>query len=479
MSQVTVLRGLSWAVVWDPDKGRHVYRQGVDVAFANGVISAIQSRYVGAFDRELDGSDCLLLPGWINIHSHPSSEPLRKGITDEILSPGFHHSSLYEFLNVFDNDSAGRIASLKVALAELLLSGCTTVSDLSSPYEGWIETLVESGIRAVVAPGFRDARWFTRDGYSLEYEWDQSRTGRAFAQAVQIIEDVERHPNSLLTGMLYPAQVDTCTPETLRDSFELSVEKGIPWQIHAAQSVIEFHEVFRRYGKTPIQWLEQLGVLGPNTIVGHGIFLDHHPWLHWTSNVDLPLLAERQVSVAHCPTVFGRRGIALRTFGDYLRAGVNLGIGTDTYPHNFLDEVRSALNFARVIGESVADVKTSDVFNAGTVGGATALGRRDLGRISVGARADFSLVDLNNLHMKPMREPIRSLVYVALERAVRDVYVDGKCVVRDGKVLTFDHMAAAVELEEAQQRSLARVPDQDWAGRKHDELSPMVFSLEK
>ena len=67
-----------------------------------------------------------MIPGLVNVHSHPASEPLRKGITDETRSPGFHHSSLYEFLSVFDNDEAGRIAALKVAVSELLMSGCTT-----------------------------------------------------------------------------------------------------------------------------------------------------------------------------------------------------------------------------------------------------------------------------------------------------------------------------------------------------------------
>ena len=82
---------------------------------------------------EIDGRDRLVMPGLVNIHSHPTSEPLRKGITDEIRSPNFHHSSLYEFLTVFNNDAAGTAPCVKVALAELLRSGCTTVVDFSPP----------------------------------------------------------------------------------------------------------------------------------------------------------------------------------------------------------------------------------------------------------------------------------------------------------------------------------------------------------
>src|SRR5688500_17920150 len=91
-----------------------------------------------------------------------------------------------------------------------------------------------------------------------------------------------------------------------------------------------------RHGKTPAQWLDALTVLDGEPLLGHPIFLDHHPWLQWSARRDLDLIAERGASVAHCPTVFVRRGITLRTFGAYLRAGVNVGIGTDTYPHDFL-----------------------------------------------------------------------------------------------------------------------------------------------
>ena len=218
----------------------------------------------------------------------------------------------------------------------------------------------------------------------------------------------------------------------------------------------------RRHGKTPIRFMHDTGVLGERTIIGHGIFLDHHPWLHWTSGEDLSLLADAGVNLAHCPTVFARRGITLRTFGEYLRRGINLGMGTDTYPHNFIEEMRAAAYYARVIAESVDDLHTSDVFDAATVGGARALRRDDIGRLAPGCRADVVLVDIGDPSMMPLREPLRSLIYVAADRAVRDVYVDGRQVVADGEVLTMNYAAASRLLQDAQQRSLARTPALDW-----------------
>ena len=187
------------------------------------------------------------------------------------------------------------------------------------------------------------------------------------------------------------------------------------------------------------------------------------------------ILRDSETTVAHCPTVFMRRGISLHSFGDYRRAGINVGIGTDTYPHNFLEEMRSVGNFARIAMESVDDLDTRDVFEAATVGGATALGRKDIGRLARGCKADFVLVDLKDPSMMPLREPLRSLIFVAADRAVRDVYVDGEKVVADGKALNIDLQSVSEALEAAQKRSIEQVSNRDWAGRSAEEMAPMVL----
>ncbi len=475
MTAATVIRNADWIVAWNEAKSTHVYLRDGDVAFAGSEIVSVGGRYEGEVATEIDGRRLMVMPGLVNIHTHPTSEPLRKGLTDETRSPGFWHSSLYEFLTVFTNARDGNIAVMQVAMAELLKSGVTTVADLSIPFEGWLDTLAESGIRAVAAPMFRDARWYTTDGHSLQYDWDKGAGREAFAEARRQIDLANQHPSGRLSGMVSPAQVDTCSPELIQEAYGYARERNLPFQIHAAQSVTEFHEMIQRHGKTPIRWLHDIGGLGPYSIIGHGIFLDHHPWLHWTTREDLDLLAECGATVAHCPTVFLRRGITLRTLGSYIRAGVNMGIGTDTYPHNFLEEMRSAANHARAIAGTVDDLETFDVFNAATLGGAKALRRDDIGRLRTGAKADIVLVDLDHPAMMPVREPLRSLIYVAADRAVRDIYVDGQLVVESGVPLHIDLAAASQALEDAQQRSIAGVPDRDWAGRTADELAPMVL----
>jgi 5-methylthioadenosine/S-adenosylhomocysteine deaminase len=107
--------------------------------------------------------------------------------------------------------------------------------------------------------------------------------------------------------------------------------------------------VQRRQGMTPVQWLDEVGALHERSIIGHGIFLDHNPWVHWPTRKNLGLLANKGATVAYCPTVFGKRGINLRSFGEYKRNGINLGIGTDTYPLNFIEEMRNAVYLARAV----------------------------------------------------------------------------------------------------------------------------------
>lgn len=170
-----------------------------------------------------------------------------------------------------------------------------------------------------------------------------------------------------------------------------------------------------------------------------------------------------------------RRGIALQTFGGYLKAAIKMGIGTDTYPHNPLEEMRNVGTVARAVAGTVDDLNTSDIFNAATIGGANALKCDDIGRLAVGAKADLVLVDLKASSMMPVREPLRFLVFVAGDWAIHDVFVDGECVVTDGKVMTMDMESVLEALQEAQARSMSSIPDLDWAGRSAEKLSPMVF----
>jgi cytosine/adenosine deaminase-related metal-dependent hydrolase len=471
----TVIRGAELVVAWDASAKQHIYLPDADVAFRDGVLTFVSRGYDGPADEVIAGKGLMVMPGLVNIHSHPSSEPMNKGLIDEIGSPGLYNSSLYEFMPIFRADAEAVPDCVRVALSELLLSGVTTVADLSMAHPGWLDLLAESGLRVCMAPMFRSARWFTKNGHVVEYEWDEAAGEKAMAEALDLIERAEQHECGRLFGMVVPAQIDTCSDTLLKESFEEAKKRGLSWQVHAAQSVVEFHEITRRHGKTPIGWLDSMGLLSERSIIGHGIFLDDHPSTRWHTETDLKRLAETGTTVAHCPTVFARRGITLKHFGRYKRNGVNMGVGTDTYPHNMLDELRLVAYLARTQAADPRSMTTTELFDAATVGGAKALGREDIGRLAPGCRADLVLVDAEHPMMRPGRDPVRSLIYAAGDRALQSVYVDGRKVVENGEVLTMDYRQAAAHLHEAQKRIVDRAPAQDWAHRPVDQITPPTF----
>ena len=418
------------------------------------------------------------MPGLIDIHAHPEHEPLYRGVREEHGLRNMYMTGLFERSQAFTApDNEARAASAEFAYCELLLSGVTSLVDISPAWDGWIDLFASSGMRGFLAPGYASARWLLANDFELRFAWDDERGREGFKTALALIDQAVRHPSGRLSGVVSPMQIENCTAELLRDSRDAARERGVPLTVHIAQSVLEVQEMIRRHGKTPVQWAHDIGILGPDTILGHALFLDSHSWVRWWTKTDLALIADTGSSVAHCPTPFARYGQVMENFGDYLRAGVNMGLGTDTTPHNLVEEMRKAAILARIAARDVAAVTTADLLHAATVGGAKALMREDLGRIAVDKKADLVVVDLTVAQMIPARDPLRSFVYHAADRAVRDVFVDGRQVVAEGKVVTLDQAAASERLVQAQRRMLAAAPQRDYRGRTAAEIVPLSLPL--
>jgi len=472
----TRIRGADWIVGWDGT--RHVYLRNADVVFADDRIVHVGRGHDGPVDREIDGAGFMVLPGFVNLHTHPASEPLNKGYMEELGSRKLYMGGYYEYASViFWGDDEAKQAATEVAYCELLKSGCTTVCDLSRVWPGWLDLADRSGLRLWLGPMYRNGRPYTPDGNKVLYEWDEAAGAALFRESLDLVDAAERHPNSRLSGMIMPAQTDTITEGMLRDSVDAARERGLVLQIHGAQNWIEFHEMTRRHGITPVEFMAKMGLLNPRSVLAHAIFIDKHPTIQWWSENDVDILASSGVTVAHCPTVYSRRTYVLHHFGRYLKAGVKMAMGTDTYPHNMVEELRWASVLCKVVARDVGAVTTAELFHAATVGGANALGRDDLGRLAPGAKADLVMVDMNHWAMRPGREPLRCLVFSAGERPVRHVFVDGRQVVADGTVLTIDHDDALTRLAAGQQRMERDVPSRDWAGRTAEEASPLALPV--
>jgi 5-methylthioadenosine/S-adenosylhomocysteine deaminase len=474
---VTVIRDAAWLIAWDEDRSGHVYRRNSDIAFSSAGILSIGNRYEGHADEQISGQSLMVMPGLINVHCHSGDEPIAKGLFEDVGTAALWGNALYEYSTLVDSDADAKAACQTVMLADLMRSGVTTLLDIAAPHVAWLPLAAQSGARVYLAPGFREARWQVVDGHRLDYVWDAALGRERYAEALAFADHARSHPSGRIDVVMAPSQIETCSEELLQEAVAEARKRRMRITIHAAQTMAEHEELLRRSGETAPAMLERLGILGPDLILGHCIFLDHHSWTRQRSRDDLGRLARSGTSVAHCPVTFARSGMVLESLGAYRRAGVNVGIGTDSYPFNMLEEMREAMICSRVAGRNVFDLDTATLFSAATSGGARALGRTDIGRLAEGAKADLVLVDLNHPAMQPVHDPLRNLIHCAAERAVRNVYVDGRAVVKDGRVVHLDRDGAVRELQDAQQRACRRAEANDPRRRSLRELAPHSLEI--
>jgi 5-methylthioadenosine/S-adenosylhomocysteine deaminase len=453
--------------------GGHALLEHGCVVVEDDRIVHVGPRWDGPAEATIDAADQLLIPGFITLHSHLTNSPLTKSFLEDRGNPFHYMSGLYEFLAVTDPAPEEALVSARASLAEMLRSGITTVVELGGPAAEEIVALAgRLGIRAYVAPMYRSGRWYTPDGRRVLYEWNADGGLPGLERAVEFIRAHRGAHGGRVQSLLGPAQIDTCTPELLRRTAEAAEALDVPVTIHAGQAVIEFQEITRRHGLTPVEFLGEVGLLSRRLTIGHCLFVSGHPQLGFPNGRDLELLAASGATVAHCPWVFGRRGIVMHSYPRYRRAGVNVALGTDTFPQDMLHEMRVAAVLGKVVEGDPRVATARDVFESATLAGARALGRDDLGRIAPGAKADLVLVNLRTLGMAPVRDPIKNLVFSATRQDVGTVMIDGQVVVSGGRVLGLDEAELARELQWAAERLWKRAPERDWAGRSMDRISP-------
>lgn len=474
------IRNVSWAVVQDGDARRHVYRRDVDLHLADGRVTEITpagARPAEANEPAIDGRGLLALPGLVNIHSHPTTEPGYRGVREDHGVPEQQMTGLIERLQAFRLGDDGRQAAAVMSYSEMLRAGTTTACDITVPFEGWLETMARSGMRFYAGPTFASARWGMSSPQTVTWNWDEAAGHAAFEKAKTVMDEAEAHNSGRLDALVFPAQIDTVTPELFASARAHAEASGRRFSTHIAQSVVEVREMIRRHNTTPVQWAQAQGLLKDDTILAHCILLDDHPQINWHTRRDLDLIAESGAAVAHCPQPFARYGLAMDHIGRYRQRGVTVGLGTDCAPHNLIEEMRLAIVAGRLMSGTVASLDTGGAFEAATLGGAKALGRDDLGAIAPGKAADIVLVDLAHPLMQPARDPLRSFVFHAADRAVRTVLVDGEIVLDDGTPLHLDPTAAMERLAEAQARMLRDSVKLDYRNRPGDEIAPLSLPL--
>ncbi len=391
-------------------------------------------------DHVLDASGQLVLPGLVNCHHH-----LDQTLTRNLYAG--QNAELFDWLRAHYSiwarrtPEASRTATL-VGLAELALSGCTTVFDHAYLFRNGCRIDDQIGAAAEIGVRFMASRGSMSLGVSL----GGLPPDTCVESEPDILADSERviaryhdpRPGALLRIVLAPCSPFSVTPGLMRDSASLARAHGVRLHTHLCETADEEDYTLKHHGVRPIDYMQTLGWMADDVWFAHAVHVN---------DAEIGLLADYGTGVCHCPTSNMRLASGIAPFRKYLAAGVHVGLGVDGSASNdgsnMLAEARQAMLLARLnlaLAPEAGRVWTSarEVLEVATIGGASVLGRDDIGALEAGRCADFFTLDLNTVgYAGGLSDPVAACVFCAPAPA-RHTYVHGRPVVTDGRVATVD-----------------------------------------
>src|SRR5882762_7836950 len=249
-------------------RGHRLLRDGTVIVDGNRIISVgpRQAAPAEGLAETIDARDSILTPGLISTHAHIGGSPLDRSFIEDRGNAQFWYSGLFEMLPVrsLAQDEEGGRACVDFSMAELLRGGVTTVMEIGGLGEYVVERAAHYGLRVYMGLTFRSGQWLTRDGRRVVWEWDEEAGRQGLRRALEFLDKHDGAHGGLVRCYFSPAQVDTCTGDLLREAKRRADDAQRPFTLHTSQSVVEFNEMLQRHGKTPVAWLEELGVLGEN-----------------------------------------------------------------------------------------------------------------------------------------------------------------------------------------------------------------------
>ncbi|MDK3018870.1 amidohydrolase family protein [Pseudodonghicola flavimaris] len=405
-------------------------------------IAAVSESRPASADLVLDRPGRFVLPGMMNLHNHCFSEAIARSHAEDGVSRRNDQSIVYTVLLPLSKTGAElltpeeRLAVARMGVVQLLLGGASSVMEpFRNTLPEMFDAAAELGIRFWGAPYLFSASDPKAGAEGVEYH-SQSAAGTdnaADLRAWNALYDRWQGVDGGRIGLaMSPHATDTCDPDLLRAAAARARELGAPITIHLAQSAGEVATIGQRWqGRTPAEYLDWLGVLGPDLLAAHCVY---------SSAEDLALMRAREVTVMNCPRVFARTG-KTAAFSRFEAAGVRTMVGTDGYNMDLLGELGAAAIVSKTSAGDARSASSPALLHAVTGAGAVALGRPDLGTITPGAKADLTVVDMSHPHLQPHYDPVRSLIALANRANIDSVIVDGRLLVDQGRLTLVDSAA--------------------------------------
>lgn len=418
---------ISGGTVVTMDKGRAIYNDGA-IAVVGDAIAAIGPRpeveHAYHARQTIDASGKLVLPGFINGHTHVPMT-LFRGLHDDVTLDDWLRKYIFpaEAKNV--NEEFVRWGT-RLAAAEQIRSGVTTFADMYYFEDAIAQETKAAGMRGVLGETFLD---FPAP--------DNKSEAAMLAYTEKFLQKWQG--DALIHAAPAPHSIYTCSAKTLQDAAALARKYHSPILIHVAEMKKEWEDSEKQNGTSPVQYLEKLGILGEDVVAAHCIYVD---------DADRKTLAERHVGCVHNPSSNMMLASGVSPVPEMRAAGVAVGLGTDgpAGSNNDLDlmeEMDLAAKLAKVTKMNPLALNAPAVVEMATIEGARALHmEKEIGSLEKGKKADIILISLDEPNAVPMYDTYAQLAYALKASDVETVVVGGRVVMRDHKLMTVDEKQA-------------------------------------
>ena len=398
-------------------------------------------------DKILSCENCVVLPGFIQTHIH-LSQTLFRNTAENLSLLDWLMQRILPFEAAHDAESIA--ASTELAIAELFLSGTTTVLTMEAARhtDSLLDVVERSGIRAIVGKSLVDRPVGIAN-------FSESRED-AIADVLRLKKAWHGRDDGRIEICLAPRFVLGCSESLLHDVVNIAAQENLRIHTHASENDLETQQVRDETGLGNIEYLHSLKLLGPSTFIAHCIHLDPS---------EIELIAQTGTHVLHCPTANLKLGSGIAPIPEMLEKKVSVTLGSDGAPCNNTLDIFREMSLAVLIQSGrlgVGRLNASDVLEMATRKAAEALGKeREIGTLEAGKLADVVVFDLNRPNTCPAQDIVAAIVHSSTPQNVRDVFVNGRCVVRDGTLtdMSIGHVTTQARENLTALLSRVRIPN--------------------
>lgn len=401
-----------------------------DILIEGSEIISIGKDIPKSAHKVIEGKNLLVMPGFVNTHTHVSMSLLR-GYGDDL--------ELFQWLNDRIWPAEAKLTKndvyvgAKLGMAEMLLSGTTTFLDMYQDMEMVAKAIVETGIRGHISRG-------------TIYSGDEKKDKAALRQLENLIDDFHNFDEGRIKVLAGPHAIYTNNKAFLEAQLEIARKRNIGLHIHVSETKKENEEVISQQGRSPIEYLKDIGVLdAPYVVAAHMIYLDEN---------DLEIVKARNIGIAHNPKSNLKLGSGMANVAHYIKKGITVGLGTDGASSNNNLDMLSEMQYATMIQKGLnldaTALKAYDVLKMATIEGAKVLNISDrVGMLKEGYDADLIMFDMNQPHYYPMENsPISKIAYSAKSSDIVMTMVKGKPLMVNRELKTIDLEKTYMEVSE-------------------------------